>query len=140
MTKTAPLALWLGLVGLVSLPSASASAAQADRPPPSFCPPGYSLLSAMCMNPNSGDVVLPATRGEAYLRIKATHNARELCSAWDVHIVTQIEDFANDPAFPTEAIAAAAFKRMEALSYVKADRYADALAVYETIFADIEGQ
>ena len=97
-------------------------------------------MSAMCMHPVSGDVVLPATRGEAYLKIKTTHSARELCSAWDIHILTQLEDFANDPAFPTEVLAAAAFKRREAVRYVQADRYADALAVYEAIFADIEGQ
>lgn len=105
---------------------------------PAFCPPGYEVIGSVCVGGTNGDVVLPATRGEAYRKIRDAFDTQTLCSAWDIHIMTQIEDFAQEDAFPTGALVLARIQREEAQRHMRARRYTEALAIYERIFTDIE--
>ncbi len=138
LTSRTRLLVLFGLASLSLLAPLSPAAAVDVPRAPSFCPRGFVLAGAVCLEEATGDVVLPATRGEAYLRIKAAHDPMALCGAWDVHIMTQIGDFALDPAFPIEALVSAEFKRLEAQRHVRESRFAEALAVYESIFSDME--
>ena len=127
---------WLGLrLGLclaafAVLPATSLAHGETAPVRPAFCPAGYELFGSLCI---SG-----ATGGETYRRIREAFDERTLCTAWDIHVMTQIEDFAQEDAFPTQALVQARMQREEAQRHMRASRFADALAIYERIFTDIE--
>lgn len=132
------LPLGLCIAAFAYLPSIQMAGAAPPAPRPAFCPAGYELFGAVCVGGKGGDVVLPATRGEAYRKIKEAFDDQTLCNAWDIHIMTQIEDYAREDAFPTDELILARNQREEAQRHMRANRYAQALAIYERIFTNME--
>lgn len=128
----APLALALTLAGaaLASGPS------PADRL--SFCPVDFSLWGAICVNRETGDIVRPQTTGEAYDRFKTSTRPALMCSAWDIHIATQIEDFGQMATLPNDLLARAGLLRAQAQRLCQEQRHAEGIRVFETIFADVD--
>lgn len=128
----------LCIAAFAYLPSIQMAGAGQSVQRPTFCPPGYELFGAVCLGGANGDVVLPATRGEAYRKIREAFDEQTLCNAWDIHIMTQLEDYAREDAFPTDVLVLARNQREEAQRHMRAHRYVEALAIYERIFTDME--
>jgi hypothetical protein len=128
----APLALAVTLAGAVLASGPS----RADRL--NFCPADFNLWGAICVNRETGDVVRPQTSGEAYERSKTTIRPALVCSAWDVHIATQIEDFGQMATLPNHLLARAGMLRAQAQQLCREERHAEGIRVFEMIFADVD--
>ena len=110
----------------------------ASERPQGFCPVDFKLWGALCLNDRTGDVTLTQTKGPAYARIKASMSGIQLCSAWDIQITTQIEDFGVSGGASAERLSNAGVLQSLARELCKLDRHLEAASVYESIFAALD--
>jgi hypothetical protein len=81
------------------------------------------LLALWCMACAYSDAALP----------RDLDRLQEICSAWDVHITTQIEDLGRLGVMPNDDLALASFQQIQARVLCAIGRPERAFSIYEHI-------